>query len=193
MNIVDRVKNILMSPKTEWPTIAAEPATTQSIYTGYVMILAAIGPLAMVLRALAGGFVGALAVAIATYVIALAITFVLALIVDALAPSFGGTKDFTASLKLTAYSYTAAWIAGIFQLVPFIGGIIGLLAAIYSFYTFYLGAPVLKKCAPDKAVAYTIVVVICGIVLGFLLMGLLISAMFGGGMMAGMGGLGTIR
>ncbi len=192
MNLVDRVKNILISPQTEWPVIAAEPATTQSIYTGYVMILAAIGPLAILLRGLAGGFLGAVAVAIASYIIALAITFVLALIVDALAPSFGGTKDFVASLKLTAYSYTAAWIAGIFQLLPFIGGIIGLLAAIYAFYTFYLGAPVLKKCAPDKAVGFTIVVVICGLVLGFLLMGLLFSAMFGGSMV-GMSGFGTIR
>ena len=192
MALIDRVKNILISPQTEWPMIAAEPATTQSIYTGYVMILAAIGPLAILLRGLAGGFLGAVAVAIASYIIALAITFVLALIVDALAPSFGGTKDFVASLKLTAYSYTAAWIAGIFQLLPFIGGIIGLLAAIYAFYTFYLGAPVLKKCAPDKAVGFTIVVVICGLVLGFLLMGLLFSAMFGGSMV-GMSGFGTIR
>jgi len=192
MALIDRVKNILLSPQTEWPVIAAEPATTQSIYTGYVMILAAIGPLAILLRGLAGGFLGAVAVAIASYIIALAITFVLALIVDALAPSFGGTKDFVASLKLTAYSYTAAWIAGIFQLLPFIGGIIGLLAAIYAFYTFYLGAPVLKKCAPDKAVGFTIVVVICGLVLGFLLMGLLFSAMFGGSMV-GMSGFGTIR
>ena len=192
MNLVDRVKNILMSPQTEWPTIAAEPATTQSIYTGYVMILAAIGPAAILLRGLVGGFLGAVAVAIASYIIALAITFVLALIVDALAPSFGGTKDFVGSLKLTAYTYTAVWVAGIFQLLPFIGGIVGLLAAIYAFYTFYLGAPVLAKCAPDKAVGFTIVVVICGLVLGFLLMGLLFSAMFGAGV-AGMGGLGSIR
>ena len=40
------------------------------------------------------------------------VTFLLALIVDVLAPTFGGTKDFVASLKLVAYSYTAAWVAG---------------------------------------------------------------------------------
>jgi hypothetical protein len=192
MNLIDRVKNILMSPQAEWPTIAAEPATTQSIYTGYVMILAAIGPVAILLRGLAGGLFAAVAIAIASYLIALAITFLLALIVDALAPSFGGTKDFVASLKLVAYSYTAAWVAGIFQLLPVIGGIVGLLAAIYAFYTFYLGAPVLARCASEKAVGFTIVIVICGLVLGFLLMGLLFSAMFGASL-AGTGGLGTIR
>ena len=44
MTIVDRVKNILIAPKTEWPVIAGETATVQSLYTGYILILAAIGP-----------------------------------------------------------------------------------------------------------------------------------------------------
>jgi hypothetical protein len=183
MALLDRVKNILLTPKTEWPVIAGEAATVQSIFVGYVMILAAIGPVALAARA---GLVG-LAMALVTYVIGLAITYVLALIVDALAPTFGGEKNFIQSLKLTAYSYTAAWIAGIFQLVPGVGGIIGLLAAIYSFYTFFLGVPALKKCPPEKAVAYTIVVVLCGILLGALLGGVLIGAMFGAG--AGMMGM----
>ena len=34
MGIVDRMKGILLEPKSEWTAIAAEPATTQSIYTG---------------------------------------------------------------------------------------------------------------------------------------------------------------
>ncbi len=92
----------------------------------------------------------------------------LALIVDALAPSFGGTKDFIASLKLTAYSYTVAWLAGIFNLLGVLGSVLALVATIYAFYTFFLGAPVLKKSSPEKAVPFTLVIVLCGIVLGFL-------------------------
>jgi hypothetical protein len=124
--------------------------------------------------------------AIVQYVIALVVTFLLALIVDALATTFGGEKNFTQSLKLTAYSYTAAWIAGVFLIIPVLGGVIALLAAIYSWYTFYLGVPVIKKCPQDKAVGYTIVVVICGILLGVVLAGFLISMVIGGGVM-GMG------
>jgi len=179
MALVDRVKNILLTPKTEWPVIAGEAATTQSIYVGYVMILAAIGPIAMALR---GGVVGTTA-ALLAYAISLGITYLLALIVDALAPTFGGEKNFLQSLKLVAYSYTAAWLAGIFQLLPFLGGVIGLLAAIYAFYTFYLGVPVMKKCPGEKAVAYTIVIVICGLVLGLVIGGALMTAVVGGGMM----------
>ncbi len=184
MALIDRVKNILLTPKTEWPTIAAETATPQSIYVPYVLILAAISPVALLLR---GGMFGA-TFAILTYVIALAMLFVLALIVDALAPSFGGEKNFIQSLKLTAYSCTAAWIGGIFNLLPFIGGLLGLLAALYSLYTFYLGAPVLRKCAAEKAVVFTIVIVVCAFVVGAVLAAIL----FGTGM-GGMYGMGTIR
>ena len=188
MALLDRVKNILLTPKTEWPKIAEETATAQSIYIGYVMILAAIGPIAMLLR---GSIFGA-TIAVLSYAIALGITFLLALIVDALAPTFGAEKNFIQSLKVVAYSSTAVWVAGIFHLLPFLGGLIGLLAAIYTFYTFYLGLPVMKKCPADKVVAYTIVIVICGFVLGAVLSGVLMSTLIGGSMM-GMTGLGMMR
>jgi hypothetical protein len=188
MNLVDRIKNILLSPRTEWPKIAGEPATVQSLYVGYILLLAAIAPLALLIRS--GG--AAIAVAIAQYVVALVITYLIALIVDALAPTFNGTKDFTQSLKLVAYSYTAPWLAGVFLLLgTTIGGLIGILAAIYAWYTFYLGVPVLKKCPPEKAVGYTIVVVLCGIVLAIVLSGVLMSMMFGAEM--GAAGAGLVR
>lgn len=183
MALVDRVKNILTTPRTEWPVIAAEPATVGSIFTGYVLILAAIGPIAMAIRSPIVG----LGIAIVTYLISIGITYVLALIVDALAPTFGGEKGFVDSLKLVAYSYTAAWVAGIFRLIPVVGALLVLAATIYAFYTFYLGAPVLRKASPEKAAGFTIVVVICGIVLGFFVSGMLMSALFGGAMLAGMG------
>lgn len=170
MNLVDRIKGIIVEPRSEWPKIAAEPATVQTIYTGWIMILAAIGPIALLLSMQSIQF------ALAQYVLALIITFVLALIVDALAPSFGGTKDFVASLKLTAYSYTVAWLAGIFNLLGVLGSVLALIASIYAFYTFYLGVPVLKKASPEKAVPFTLVIVLCGIVLG-LLAGLVFSGM----------------
>ena len=187
MALVDRVKNILLTPRTEWPVIAGETASVQSLYVGYILILAAIGPVAIAIRS---AFLAA-TVAVVSYGVGLAMTYLLALIVDALAPTFGGEKNFIQSLKLIAYSYTAAWIAGIFYLLPGVGGIIGLLAAIYSFYLFYLGVPGLKKCPQEKAVVYTVVVVICAILLGVVLGGVLMSTLLGGGM--GMMGLGMMQ
>ena len=181
MNLVERVKGILLGPKEEWPKIAAETETTQSLYTGYVMILAAIGPVALLIHSTALGIAGALV----AYVVALGVTYVMALIVDWLAPTFGGEKNFMQSLKLTAYSYTAVWIAGILHLFGVLGGLLSLLAAIYTLYTFYLGIVVMKKCPQEKAVTYTVVVVICGIVLGAVVGSLVMSTMFGGAAMTG--------
>ena len=110
MNLVDRIKNI-MPPEGKWPIIAGEETNAQALYTGYIMILAAIGPLAMLIRSMAVGAIGT----IVAYIISLIMVYVVALIVDALAPTFGGEKNFMQSLKLVAYSSTAAWLAGIFQ------------------------------------------------------------------------------
>lgn len=162
MNLLDRIKRILAEPRDEWVKIAAEPASVQSLYTNWIMILAAIGPIALLVS------MNSLQFAIAQYVRSLIMTFVLALVVDTVAPSFGGTKDFVASLKLTAYSYTATWLAGIFNVLGTLGGMIGVIATIYTLYTLFLGAPVLNKASPDKAVPFTVVVVLCGIVLFFL-------------------------
>ena len=185
MNLIPRVKDILLQPKVEWPKIAAEAETPQSIYLGYIAILAGIGPLVMLIRM-------NIVAAVVQYVIVLVVTLLLAWIVDLLATTFGGEKNFVQSLKLVAYSYTGPWIAGIFLFLPVLGAIIGLLAAIYAWYTFYLGVPVLKKCPQDKAVGYTIVVVICGILLGAVLAGFLVSMVIGGGVM-GMSALGMFH
>jgi hypothetical protein len=163
MNLIGRIKGILLAPKDEWPKIASEPMSVQDIYTGWVMILAAIGPLAMLVGFGSAGF------AIVQYAIMLAMTAIIALIVDLLAPYFGGQKDFVAALKLSAFSYTAAFVAGILHVLGATGGVLILAASLYAWYTFYLGAPVLKKCAPEKALVFTIVVVLCGMVLGALI------------------------
>jgi Yip1-like protein len=185
MALIDRVKNILVTPKTEWSVIAGESPSVQSLYVGYILILAAIGPIAVAVRF--GLFGMGLGTALISYVIGLVMIYLLAWVVDALAPSFGGEKNFIKSLQLTAYSFTAAWVAGIFHLIPGVGGLLALAAAIYSFYTFYLGVPILKKCPQEKAAVYTIVVVLCAIVLGGVLSYVLFSALMGGGMMGTMG------
>ena len=180
MSLMERAKNILLQPKTEWPVIESEQATTGSLYTGYVIPLAAIAPVANIIGWSVFGyhvpFVGAIRYpigvsvrnAIVVYVLGLVSVFVLGLIIDALAPTFGGQKNHVQALKVATYSYTAAWVGGIFNLIPAIA-LLGLLAALYSFYLLYLGLPVLMKAPEDKAVGYTAVVIIVAIVLYFVI------------------------
>jgi hypothetical protein len=185
MALMDRVKNILFQPKQEWSVIDAEPASVGSLYTGYIIPLAAIGPLASIIGWSVFGlrvpFVGSMRIpigfavrnAVIVYVLGLVGVFVLSLIIDALAPTFGGQKNQTQALKVAAYSYTAAWVAGIFNLIPALA-LLGLLAALYSLYLLYLGLPVLMKAPQEKAVGYTVVVIIVAIVL-YLVIGIVVS------------------
>jgi hypothetical protein len=185
--LIERVKDILMSPKTEWGVIDAEPATIGGIYTGYVMILAAIGPIAMLIGHQVFGIYGfkppleySIAWAVMTYVLALISVYINALIIDALAPTFGGTKDSLKAFKVAAYSGTAAWIAGIFGIIPMLGilAIVGL----YSLYLLYLGLPRLMRVSEDKALGYTIVVIVVWLILYFVclwLVGMLVLMIVG--------------
>jgi hypothetical protein len=181
MNLVDRVKRILLSPRTEWQVIDAEPTTPAQLYTGYIMPLAAIGPVAQVIGYSVFGITvplvgtyrvpigSAITSALVSYVLVLVATYVLALIIDALAPTFNGQRSQIQALKVAAYSSTASWVAGIFLLIP--GLRLLTILGLYSLYLLYLGLPVLMKTPPEKAVTYTVVVVLAAIVL-FVLTGL---------------------
>jgi hypothetical protein len=48
-------------------------------------------------------------------------------------------------------------------------GLIAALIALYGLYLLYLGLPVLMRSPPDKAIGYTIVVVLCAIVLNLII------------------------
>ena len=203
MGLIDRAKNICITPKTEWPVIAAEQSTTSGLMTGYVAPLALIGPVAGFIGGSVIGhtlpFVGTsrtpmmmgIALAIFVFVMAFVGTFILSLIINALATSFGGEKNSQQALKVAVYSYTPAWIAGVLQAIPFLG-ILAILAAFYGLYLLYLGLPRLMKCPEDKAIGYTVVVVICAIVLWIVIS--MIGASIGGlGMMASGGMAGAMR
>jgi hypothetical protein len=190
VDLFERVKNILLQPRTEWPKIAGESATVQSLYVGYIMILAAIGPIAMLISFALLGLGFGIGAAVFAYIRSLVVVAILALIVDVLAPNFGGTRDFVAALKLVAYSFTALWVAQIALLIPAAGALIVLVGFIYGFYLFLLGVPVTNKSTSDKAVPFTIVVVVSAIVLFYLLELIARGLGFGFGLGLGAGPMG---
>jgi hypothetical protein len=196
--LIDRAKAILLTPKTEWPVIAAEPETTAGLFKNYIVILAALGPIAMFLSLSVlgvGTFLGSfrigmgagLSYLVVSYALGLLSVWIFSLIVNALAPTFGGQKDSIQALKTVAYAMTASWIGAVGNLVPGIGWLIGLAGAAYSVYLLYLGLPVTMKSPPEKAVGYTVVCIIVGIVISWIVMGIA-GAVIGRGMWAGYGG-----
>ncbi|MEP6872960.1 MAG: Yip1 family protein [Burkholderiales bacterium] len=198
MSLIQRVQDILLKPRAAWPIIAAEGGDTASIYKDYLIYLAAIPAVAAFVGLSligAGGFGFSVRVPILTglvqmivsFVLSLVMVFVLALIVDALAPTFNGTKSQINALKLVAYGSTAGFVGGIFGLIPSLS-ILGLLAALYSIYLIYTGVPVMMRCPPEKAGAYTAVVIVCGIVAAVVFGAVSAALLPGQGMQLGSGG-----
>ncbi|MEO7775815.1 MAG: Yip1 family protein [Steroidobacteraceae bacterium] len=203
MNIVQRATSLLKSPKTEWPVIAAEPTTVGELYKGYIMLLAAIPAVCSFLKfsviGMGGfgfsyrmGFGQAITTAAISYVLSLVMIYVMALIINALAPTFGGEKNPTQALKTAAYSYTAAWIAGVGYLVPGLYFLILLVGGLYSIYLLYLGLPFTMKSPQAKSAGYVALIVVVGIVLGWII-GMVTAglAVMGGAATGGLGSIGA--
>lgn len=189
--LIERVKGIVLSPKTEWEKIAAETTDVKSLYVGYAMILAAIpaicgfigstviGVSLPIVGTMRTGVGAALVQLVLGYVLGLAVIYVVSLIVTALAPTFDGQKNPVQALKLVVYSSTPVWLAGVFSLVPLLG-VLGIIAGLYGLYLLYIGLTPLMKNPQDKSIGYTALIIVCYIVLA-IIMGVIIAAVAGTG------------
>jgi Yip1 domain len=190
MSLVTRAKNMIVSPRSEWQVVAAEPTSTAAIYTGYIIPLAAIGPIAKligVLITLGGGAFGAAIVgAIVQYLLSIVIFVPIAAFLSALVAGWcGGTNEFGRGLKLVAYGSTASYLGGIFYIYPILG-ILFLVAAIYGIYLFYTGITPVMNVPSGRAIGYIIVLIIVWVVI-FIIVGAISALIIGGSMMgAGM-------
>ena len=177
MNLVERAKGILLQPKSEWPAIEGEPGSAGYLFPNYVMIVAAIPAVCTFIGTSIIGVGGyrlgigvGLVRAIVLYALSLAGVFVVAYVIDFLAGTFGARKNPDNAMRVSAYAPTAAWIAGIFNIIPALAflGILGL----YSLYLLHTGIAALMKPPADKALIYTIAVIICAIIVWIIIFGL---------------------
>ena len=172
--LIDRAKAIILKPKDEWPKIESETTSQSAILTGYVLPLAAIGPVASLLGSQIFGFgmfgfsyrpslVASIVSAAVSFGLAILGVFLLAFIADFLAPKFEGQSNKKNAFKLVAYGATASWIAGVFGLIPALS-VFGLLG-LYSLYLLYTGVTPMMKVPEAKALGYTAVTILCAVVL----------------------------
>jgi lysylphosphatidylglycerol synthetase-like protein (DUF2156 family) len=171
MNIAMRAHAIITDPPTEWAKIDGEPGDVAQLLISYVAPLAAIPALS--------GFIGACLVSVVVpgvgtvrasvlqglfgaafgYVTACATVLVLGLVIDLLAPVFGSRRNFERAFKLTVYSYTPFWLAGVFLLAPGLRFLIVL--SFYGVYLLWKGLPPLMETPRAKAPAFMAVIVGC--------------------------------
>ena len=198
-SLIERVKNILLKPKEEWDRIDGESASVQGLFMGYAAILAAIGPICQLIGSVVFGhcvffacyrppIISAVIGAVIAYVLGLVGIFIFGFIIDALASSFDAQKNQVQAMKVAIYSATAAWIAGVFAIIPQLGAL-AIIGGLYSLYLLFLGLPKLMKAPAEKGVTYTIVAIVCAIVVQAVIFGVAGAvgglAMFGAGMGAG--------
>jgi hypothetical protein len=203
MDLVQRAKNVVLTPKTEWPVIAAETTPQNTLITGYVLPLAAISAVAAFIGQVFVGvsvpFVGTVRIpivsglvgAVLAVVMAVVMVYVLAAIINALAPTFKTEKNKAQAFKVAIYSITPFWIAGVLNIIPALG-VLGILAGLYGIYLMYLGLRTVMKSPDDNAVGYTAVVTIACLVvmlvLGFVTATITGIGAYAGGGIAGLGG-----
>jgi hypothetical protein len=185
MNLFERVKGILLNPRAEWSVIEREQGDVAYLFMNYVAILAAIpavcGFIGTSLIGISLPGLGTVRVPIVTglvgavvgYLLTFAMVYIVALLADLLAPTFQGQKNPENALKLVVYSYTPAWLAGVFLLIPSLGflAILGL----YGLYLLWVGIPPLMKAPQEKSIVYTLAIIVVAIVIG-LIVGLVQAA-----------------
>jgi uncharacterized membrane protein YdcZ (DUF606 family) len=180
--LINRIKNIILTPKTEWPVIEAEPTTIAQLYKGYVVPLAAFSALMSFVHisVIGIGFwrmpvLSGLAYALVSFMLGLVGLYVVGWVIDMLAPTFSGQRDRRQALKAAAYAFTPGAIGAVFVLLGALGALLHLAAGIWGIYLLYLGLPMLMRSPREKAAGYTAAVIVCAILL-FVLFAIIMSA-----------------
>ena len=188
MNLIERAKNIITTPKTEWLVIDNEIADPKTIITSYVIPLATVAAIASfigygligydVLGIKVSGISWGLYQGLTVLISAIISVFLSAFVIDALAPTFKSEKNFNKSIQLVAFAYTPAWVGGIASVLPSLA-IIGSLFGLYGLYLLYMGLPILKKTPDEQKTPYFIVSLIVVIAVSLILAAIIGSVLMG--------------
>lgn len=205
MSIVERAKNILLKPASEWNVIAAEPDSIGGLFTRYAIPLALLPVISAILftgllgisaadmTGLGGGMstgITAIAgMAVVSFVLSLFTLFLMGTIVKLVSPSFNGTSDKLQAMKLMTYASTPTWVVALISWIPFLGALVTVAAIAYVVYLIYLGLSPVLGVPQEKVAGFTIVIVLIYVVLALIIsgiiVGLLYSMFFGNPMMGG--------
>jgi len=190
--IAQRAKEVLLKPRDTFEVIKTETVTSRDLILNYLAPLAVIPAVASIIGMSAVGIrisvmgtlrtplINSFSSAVLQYILTLIGIYILGIIINALAPSFSGKKNEIQALKIAVYSATPSLVVGILYILPVLG-ILVVIAGLYGFYLLYLAIPIMMECPPEKALGYTIVVIIINIVIS-LIIGALVSFVPGVGM-----------
>ncbi len=191
MNLIERAKNMIITPKTEWLAVESENQDMKSIIMSYVLPLAVVSAICAFIgyafigvdavlfrmKGINWGLSQGITVLVSTMLSMIVATYV----VDMLAPSFGSEKNLNRSAQLVGFSLTPGLIGGIFSIIPMLA-ILGGLLGLYGIYLMYIGLSPIKKTPEDKKVVYLVVSFLVIIAINFVMaaiLGMILRPMLG--------------
>lgn len=167
MQLLSRIKGLIVRPQTEWTLISVEKTSIFELYRNYIAILALLPPFAAFFGSWLFGFsYGAQGVmhpvfgaglyrAFVQYLLSLPAFFLVAFVISAIAPHFEGKTDDRRALMLTAYAYTPVWLASLFGLLPGLRWLDVL--GFYGIYVFSVGVPTMMRVPKENLDVFTLV------------------------------------
>ena len=169
---------LLSNPRRAWVNIRDDNCSISRCYFSYLMILAAIAPIA--------GFIGtttigwsigqgdptylspksAFFIAIIYYFAMLTNVFILGMTVRWMGKTYGCDISLTQGIKLATYTATPILLIGIVELYPtlWVNFVIGLPALGYTIYLLYIGVPIVLKMSETKGFLLSSALVAMGLV-----------------------------
>jgi hypothetical protein len=186
MDLINRVKNILLTPKTEWEKIEVEETQPAELTKQYLLPLAVIPAIAtfigfgLIGYRILGVHVGSIGIgirqAITSLLGTLAGAFLTAFVIDFLATRFESQKNFGQAFKLVVYSYTPMLVAGVLLIIPSLS-VLASLCGLYGLYLLYLGLGPLMKTPEEKKNIYFIMSLVV-LIAAYAIMGAIMGAIF---------------
>ncbi|MBN2611227.1 MAG: YIP1 family protein [Bacteroidales bacterium] len=179
MNLIERVKGIILNPKTEWNTIQQEKTSSTDLLVKYLIPLALIPTIAGFIgygligrnMPFAGHFASVsygIKYAIIMFINLLISAYVTAFVIDSLAPTFSAVKNFDKAFSLVVYSLTPMMVAGVLYIYPPLALLV-MLASLYGLYILYIGLKPMMQAPDDKVTVYFIVSLIVMIAVYFII------------------------
>lgn len=190
MNTIQRAKNILMTPKTEWNLISEENSGHVKLLVGYLIPLALIPAIAgfigygLIGYSVIGIHIGSIGLgirqALVSFISTVGGVYLSAWIISFLADKFDSLKNFDKAFELVVYSYTPMCVAGILLIYTPLS-FLATLGGLYGLYLLYVGLVPMLQTPGEKKTPFFLVsllaVALVSVILSAILGAVIISSM----------------
>ncbi len=183
MAILNRITGMLLRPQAEWDAVAREAPGTVVLMRNYLLPLCLLAPAATMVGMLAFdtnwnaqyGYSAlrdrAPVIALATYGFQIVSVYLLATVLYLLARTEKRSPSFLVALQVAVFGSIPVLLSGATLVIPF-NVIFTMLAMLYSFYLYYLGAEKLIGIRPADSAMFIGVAMICMMLLSSVLGGI---------------------